>query len=152
MPVEVKLQLCDHRNGSFALFPLWLAYLVSPHGLLHFGSVTVVVLPKKSTDFTLAGTREHCHRDDRRGRAYYLRDRTYLLRESEFTTLENSSAGDCPGSSAIRPPYEVPRAGAISSVYSIAIFCDAANLRSPSLYSRGSPYTSPICGRSWPSV
>ncbi|MGB6961577.1 MAG: hypothetical protein WA748_07780 [Candidatus Acidiferrum sp.] len=67
VPIEKKFQLRDHRNGSFALLPFRLAYLVAPHGVLHFDGVTVIVLPKKSTDFTLAGARECRHRDNRRG-------------------------------------------------------------------------------------
>src|ERR1700731_3884893 len=64
MPVEIKFQLCNYRDGSFALLPLWFAYLVSPYGLLYLDGVTVVVLPKKATDFTLAGTHESRDRDD----------------------------------------------------------------------------------------
>jgi hypothetical protein len=52
---------------SFALLPLWFAYLVSPYGLLYLDGVTVVALPKKAADFSLAGTRERRHRNDRRG-------------------------------------------------------------------------------------
>ena len=35
--------------------------------MLYIDGVTVVALPKESTDFTLAGARERRHRDDRRG-------------------------------------------------------------------------------------
>src|SRR6516225_1022545 len=57
VPVEKKLQLSDHRNGSFALFPLGLSDLVSPYGLLHVDGLTVVAVPNESTDFSLAGSR-----------------------------------------------------------------------------------------------
>jgi hypothetical protein len=38
------------------------------YGLLYIDGVTVVALPKESTDFALAGARERRHCDDRRGR------------------------------------------------------------------------------------
>ena len=41
--------------------------MVSPYGLLYLDVLTVVALPKKATDFSLAGTRERRHRNDRRG-------------------------------------------------------------------------------------
>src|ERR1700722_7201832 len=67
MPVETKFQLCNYRDGSFALLPLWFAYLVSPYGLLYLDGVTVVALPKKAADFSLAGTRERRDGNNRRG-------------------------------------------------------------------------------------
>ena len=66
---------------------------------------------------------------------------------SSCASVANSSAGDCPGSSVILPPAEVPRAGAMSSEYSRAMPCSATNFARRSRYSRGSPLTLPIVGK-----
>jgi hypothetical protein len=67
VPVEKKFQLCNHRDGSFALFSLRLAYVISPYRLLYLYGVAVVAFPKKATDFALASTRERRHGDNRCG-------------------------------------------------------------------------------------
>ena len=58
VPFEKKPQLCNDRNGSFALLSLRFIYMASPYCLLYPDGKAVVVFPKETADFTLASARE----------------------------------------------------------------------------------------------
>jgi hypothetical protein len=82
-----------------------------------------------------------CHGDRPRCRSSWA---------SSCASVENSPAGDWPGSSVMRPPLDIPRA--ISDEYLTEILWASAKARRRSRYSCGSPCTVPICGSSRPSV
>src|SRR5258708_1787710 len=58
VPFEKKPQLCNDRNGPFALLSLRFIYMASPHCLLYPDGKAIIVFPKETADFTLASARE----------------------------------------------------------------------------------------------